>query len=81
MLEASKVMKNKKQLLRELPSKILNVVQTPTSNTVKQIWEDFRELYDISWKWSKFRWANYRFFLKVKSWVNLYFSKKQKKGL
>ena len=36
---------DKKQLLRELPSKILNVVQTPTSNTVKKIWQDFRELY------------------------------------
>ena len=45
MSEASKVMTNKKQFLRELPSKISNVVQTPTSNTVKKIWEDFREPY------------------------------------
>ena len=36
---------DKKQLLRELPGKILSVVQTSTSNTVKKIWEDFRELY------------------------------------
>lgn len=36
---------DKKQLLGELPGKILSVVQTSTSNTVKKIWEDFRELY------------------------------------
>ena len=35
---------DKKQLLREFPSKILSFVHTPTSNTVNKIWEDFREL-------------------------------------
>ena len=69
---------DKKQLLRELPSKILSVVQTTTSNTVKKIWEDFRELYTFTGTSQNSDGQIANFLEKAKGWVNLFISVRDK---
>ena len=71
---------DKKQLLRELPGKILSVVQTSTSNTVKKIWKDFRELYTFigSGQNSDIKQIT-DIFEMAKSWVNLFISLRDKR--
>ena len=70
---------DKKQLLREFPGKILSVVQTSTSNTVKKIWEDFRELYTFIGSGQNSDKQITVFFEKAKSWVNLFISLRDKR--
>lgn len=70
---------DKKQLLRELPGKILSVVQTSTSNTIKKIWEDFRELYTSIGSGQNSDKQITDFFEKAKSWVNLFISLRDKR--
>ena len=65
---------DKKQLLRELPSKILSFVHTPTSNTVNKIWEDFRELQTFIGSGQNSDEQITDFFEIAKSWVNLFIS-------
>ena len=70
---------DKKQLLRELPGKILSVVQTSTSNTVKKIWKDFRELYTFIGSGQNSDKQITDFFEMAKSWVNLFISLRDKR--
>lgn len=60
---------DKKQLLRELP----------TSNTVKKIWKDFRELYTFIGSGHNSDEQITDFFEKAKSWVNLFISLRDKR--
>ena len=71
---------DKKQLLRELPSKLSGVLEPSTSDTVTKIWENFRELYSFigSSQPSKYE-EIIEFFERAKSWVNLFISLRGKR--
>ena len=69
---------DKKQLLKDLPSKLPGVIQSETVNTVKKLWEDFDALYSIlTSKAPSEDMASY--FEKAKGWVTSFTSLRDKR--
>ena len=65
---------DKKKLMRELPSELDGVIRPDTSNTVKQIWEDFRGIYSIITNISPSVDSISSYFEKAKAWIDLFTS-------
>lgn len=70
---------DKEQLLRELPSKLSNVLYPTTSGIVTKLWEQFRDLYPLIGTGNPSDEEINQFFEKAKSWVNLFISLRGKR--
>ena len=70
---------DKKKLLKNLPSKLPDVIQKETASTVQKIWETFDEIYAIVTSKTPSEEDMGSYFEKAKGWVNLFTSLRDKR--
>ena len=64
---------DKKILLADLPSKLINTLRPETVSTVVEVWTAFADIYKVVSNWNPEKKPK-QFFMKAKQWISLFLS-------